>query len=96
MKGATMWGANVSDWGNTFCGWNGSMGHGPWFFGWLFPLLFWCLILFLAFSVLRRLFSRTPLANHQDSALNILRNRFAAGEINETEYHAQKAVLSKS
>lgn len=91
-----MWRANLSDWGNTFCGWNASMGHGHWFFGWLFPILFWSLILFLTFFVLRGLFSRTPFSEHRDSAINILRNRFAAGEINETEYQAQKAILSKS
>ena len=91
-----MWGENVSGWGNSFCGWNASLGHGFWFFGGLFPILFWCLIAFLAFSIIRVLFSRTPLSNHQDSAFEILRNRFAAGEINEKEYHAQKAVLIKS
>jgi len=91
-----MWKANVSDWGNSFCGWNASLGHGPWFFGWLFPILFWCLIAYLAFSVIRGFLFGTPFSNHQDSALEILRNRFAAGEINEKEYHAQKAVLIKS
>lgn len=87
-----MWGANVSEWGNSFCGWGPSFGHGPWFMGWLFPLLFWGLIAYLAFSILKGLFSSTR-SNQHDSAYQILRNRFAAGEINETEYNAQKAVL---
>ena len=89
-----MWGANVSEWGNSFCGWGPSFGHGPWFMGWLFPLLFWGLIAYLAFSVLKQLFSSNR-SNHSDSALEVLRNRFAAGEINEKEYSAQKAVLSR-
>ena len=89
-----MWGVSVSEWGNTFCGWGPSFGHGPWFMGWLFPLLFWGLIAYLAFSIIRGLFTRTRL-NQNDSALEILRNRFAAGEINEKEYNAQKAVLNR-
>ncbi len=90
-----MWGANVSDWGNSFCGWGSSFGHGPWFMGWLFPFLFWGLIAYLAFSIIEGLFPHTRL-DQNDSALVILRNRFAAGEINEKEYNAQKAVLSQS
>lgn len=90
-----MWGVNLSEWGDSFCGWSTSFGHGPWFFGRLFPILFWCLIAFLAFGVIRSLLSSTR-SNLQDSALEILRNRFAAGEINEQEYHAHKAVLSKN
>jgi putative membrane protein len=89
-----MWGANVSEWGNSFCGWGPSFGHGPWFFGWLFPLLFWGIIAYLALSIIKRLLSGNRL-NKMDSAGEILRNRFAAGEINEEEYNAQKAVLSR-
>lgn len=89
-----MWGANVSEWGNSFCGWGPSFGHGPWFIGWLFPLLFWGFIAYLAFSILKGLFFSNR-SNQSDSALDILRNRFAAGEISEKEYSAQKAVLSR-
>ena len=89
-----MWGANVSEWGNSFCGWGSSFGHGPWFMGWLFPLLLWGLIAYLAFNILKGIFSSTH-SNKSDSAYEILRNRFAAGEINEKEYNAQKAVLSR-
>ncbi|WP_136795367.1 MULTISPECIES: SHOCT domain-containing protein [Desulfosediminicola] len=90
-----MWGANATEWGNYFCSWGPSWGHGPWFMGWLFPLLFWGLIAYLAVSIIRGLFSSTR-SKQNDNALEILRNRFAAGEIDEKEYNAQKAVLSRS
>jgi len=62
--------------------------------GWLFPLLFWGLIAYLAFSIFKSLFSNFR-SNQNDSALGILRNRFAAGELNEKEYNTQKAVLNR-
>lgn len=89
-----MWGANVSNWGNSFCGWGPSFGHGPLFMGWIFPLLFWGLIAYFAFSILKQVFSGNR-SSHSDSALEVLRHRFAAGEINEKEYNTQRAVLSK-
>lgn len=89
-----MWGSNFSDWGNSFCGFGPSFGHGPWFLGWVFPLLFWGVIAYLVYSVIRSLFSN-KIARQNDSALELLRNRFASGEINEQEYTAQKVVLNK-
>ena len=82
-------------WENSFCGWGSSFGHGPWFFGWLFPLLFWGHISYLAFSVIHHFFF-TDQSAKSDGALDILRNRFAAGEISEQEYQAQKSVLQGS
>jgi uncharacterized membrane protein len=89
-----MWGSNFSDWGNSFCSFGPSFGHGPWFLGWVFPLLFWGVIAYLVYSVIRSLFSN-KIARQNDSALELLRNRFASGEINEQEYTAQKVVLNK-
>lgn len=89
-----MWGSNFSDWGNSFCGLGPSFGHGPWFLGWVFPLLFWGVIAYLIYSVIRSLFSN-KIERQNDSALELLRNRFASGEINEQEYTAQKVVLNK-
>lgn len=84
-----MWGTN------SFCGWGPSFGHGPWFIGWLFPILFWGLIAYLVFSLIKSLFSSSTRSSQSDAALGILRNRFAAGEIDEKEYNAQKAVLNR-
>lgn len=89
-----MWGSNVSDWGNSFCGLGSSFGHGPWFLGWVLPLLFWGIIVYLIYSVIRSLFSN-KIEQKNDSALELLRKRFASGEINEQEYTTQKVVLNK-
>lgn len=89
-----MWGLNISDWGNSFCGFGPSFGHGPWLIGWIFPILFWGIIVYILYNVIRSLFSN-KVSDRNDSALELLRNRFASGEINEQEYTAQKTVLNK-
>jgi len=89
-----MWGSHFSNWMGNYCGWGTSYGHGPWLMGWVFPLLFWAIIIYVIVSIVRTLFAkRTRFDN--DSALEILRNRFAAGEIDEKEYLSQKAVLNR-
>ncbi|MCF8070715.1 MAG: hypothetical protein K9L30_19210 [Desulfobacterales bacterium] len=87
-----MWGLNFNEWAGGFCSWGPSFGHGPWFFGWVFPLLFWGFIAYLIFSTISH-FSPGSRSNQNDNALNILRNRFASGEINEQEYNLQKSIL---
>jgi len=89
-----MWGSNFSEWGSSFCGWGPSFGHGPWFLGWIFPILFWGIIAYIVVSIIRHLFSGKR-SKQSDSAFNILRNRYASGEINEQEYKAQKTILGK-
>ncbi len=89
-----MWGAKMSEWGSGFCGFGPSFGHGPWFLGWLFPLLFWGLIAYLIFRSFRYLFSGRR-SGETDSSFEILRNRYAAGDINEQEYTEQKAILGR-
>ena len=89
-----MWGANLSGWGGNYCGWGASFGHGPWFFGWLFPLLLWGLIAYLLLSIARHLFSGKS-SNQNDGALDVLKNRYASGEIDEQEYTTRKAILSR-
>lgn len=89
-----MWGQNFTEWSGGFCSWGPSFGHGPWFLGWLFPLLFWGIIAYFVFSIIRYFFSGNR-TTENDSALDILRNRYASGEINEQEYTTQKATLSR-
>jgi uncharacterized membrane protein len=89
-----MWGSNFSDVGNTFCSFGPSFGHGPWFMGWVFPLLFWGIIAYIAYNIIRSIFS-TKATDQNDSALELLRRRFASGEITEQEYTTQKGVLNQ-
>lgn len=88
-----MQGFNFQDWGATVCGFGPSFGHGSWFMGWIFPLLFWLLIAYLVVGLLKSIFSWNR-EKTDDSALEVLRTKFAAGEINEQEYSARKAVLN--
>ncbi|GAA3328568.1 SHOCT domain-containing protein [Paeniglutamicibacter sulfureus] len=66
-------------------------GHGPvWFF--LFPL-FWILLIgfFIFFS--RRMYWRHRVQGDPMGAEGVLRERYARGEIDETEYRQRLEVL---
>jgi putative membrane protein len=82
-----------------YCGW----GMGPGMMGWggaglLFMLVFWVLIVVLIILLIRRVFSsgtsRTSPPPQEDSALEILKKRYARGEINKEEFDAKKKDLA--
>jgi putative membrane protein len=79
-----MWPGNFVDWGNGFCNWGPSFGSGHWFMGWLFPLLFWGIILYFFIWLIKQFIPRRQ--SKSDSALEILRKRYAAGEITQQEF----------
>ena len=85
-----MW--HSGNWGEGFC--NGAsffgMGHG--FGGWIFPLLFWGLIIYGVISIIRRLIPGNQ-ALKSENALDILKKRYASGEINEQEFSKMKSAL---
>ncbi len=85
---------NINEFGSAYCnfGFGPSFGHGSWFMGGVMPILFWILIAYIVVSVLKSLFSLGRVSK-DDSALETLRNKFAAGEINEQEYLERKNVL---
>lgn len=74
-------------------GWGGVGWFGP-----LFMVLFWVLIIVLIVLLIRWLFSlnhpKATSAPQADSALEILRQRYARGEINKEEFEAKKKDLS--
>ena len=82
-----------------YCGWGpGLMGWGP--MGWFAPLgmiLFWVLMILVIVLLIRRI--RTSKGNGPDSgptaesALEILKKRYARGEINKEEYLEKKKDL---
>lgn len=82
-------------WGSGFCGFGPFWGNSHWYIGWIFPLLFWGLIALLIFGILRDLFVRSKNKNY-DNALDVLRSRFASGEINEQEYNSKRAILKRT
>jgi len=62
------------------------------FGGWIFPFLFWGLIIFAIISIIRRLIPGNRSIG-KNSALDILKKRYASGEINKQEFSEMKSVL---
>lgn len=78
----------------------GMMGGGWWgpgygLFGWLFMLLFWVLIIAGAVLIVRWLMdqARSPGSASQETALDILKKRYASGEITKEQFEAMKQDL---
>jgi len=86
-----MW--HSANWGGGFCNGASFFGFGHGFFGWIFPLLFWGLIIYGLISIIRRLIPRNQFSK-SESSLDILKKRYAAGKINEQEFSEMKSSLS--
>ena len=80
-------------WGPGMMGW-GMMG----WFGPLFMIIFWVLVVVLIVLLIRSLLSSNRSRNAgpdvQESALEILKKRYARGEIEKEEFEAKKKDLS--
>ena len=81
---------------------NGFSRHGDWlcgpgaFFpgplGWIITLLFWVLVLYLVVKLFKTLFAGQ--GESVPSRLDILKERYARGEISEDEYKRMKTELA--
>ncbi|MCL4354828.1 SHOCT domain-containing protein [Patescibacteria group bacterium] len=73
-------------------GWNNMMGFGGFGLGWISMLLFWILIVLAIVALLRYLgsFKNT---NDNKTSLDILKERYARGEIDKKEYQEKKKEL---
>ena len=73
------------------------MGWGWWGMGWIFMIIFWGLIIVGLIFLIRWLAglsrSRASYDKTQDSALEILRQRYTKGEINKDEFEEKKRDL---
>ncbi len=86
----------LAGYGN-YCGWGpGMMGWG--WFGLVCMWVFWVIIVVLIVLLIRRLLSVGPTGMasppQEDSALEILKKRYARGEINKEEFEIKKKDLT--
>lgn len=78
-----------------FGGGFGNFGHGSnaWFGGFHFPFGMVTLLLFAAMVFWFATRTRTPVRQENSSPLEILKRRYASGEINRDEYRRLRAEL---
>jgi len=79
------------DWGS--CGpWHMSGGWG-WGFGWIFPMFFFFLMVGLCIFMISRMWGGHSHHHHVSSALQILSERFARGDISKEEFEEKRKAL---
>ena len=81
------------DWGDWPYPWH-MMGWG-WGFGWIFPLLMVLGIVFCVVMMSRMFGHAHGRRNSSSSALDVLDERFAKGEISKEEFEEKRAVLAR-
>ncbi len=75
-------------------GWGMMGGFGGWWFMPIFMILFWGLVIWGIVALVRGLSeSRGSDSSKTDSALEVLKKRYARGEINKEEYEEKKKDL---
>ncbi len=77
--------------------WNGfgGMGFGGFGFGWIFMVIFWIAVIAGVVYLVKLILGNSSPKEHNDTAVDILRQRFAAGEINRDEFDRRMRLLKK-
>lgn len=77
-------------WGNL-----SGMGYGGFGFGWIFMVLFWALVILGIVYISKQLLGGTRQVIEKETAEDILRKRYAAGELSTDEFNERLSVVSK-
>lgn len=75
-------------WGNQ--GWGMGWGMG---FGWPFMFLFWILVVIGIVYLVRLIARNAKEGERHETALDILKKRYARGEINKEEFEEKKKAM---
>ena len=59
-------------------------------FGWIFMILFWALVILGVIYLVRLLAGGSKSSKSDESAIDILKKRYAKGEISKEEFEARK------
>ena len=88
------WGHMMGSWGNSSCGYGG-YGGGYGMMGTIMPFIFGIGIVLLGIYLFRRNSSQAHINgfDKRNSGLDILRERYARGEIDTVEYQSRKQDL---
>lgn len=87
------WRDSMHSWGDTMHGWG---GHG---FGGVFMVVFWILVVVGIIFLVRGFGSRSGASGRgesTESALDILKRRYAKGEMNKSEFEEKKKDILNS
>ncbi|GBE00444.1 hypothetical protein BMS3Abin07_02495 [bacterium BMS3Abin07] len=74
----------------------GGMGYGGFGFGSIFMILFWVILIIVAVYLVKMYFGKTRQEPGHETAEDVLKRRYAAGDISKEEFNERMEVLKKT